>query len=213
MKVAIISAIIGDFDTLWDPEPQSIDCDFLMYTDNPSMVSNKWCIRQLQVLNPFPRQVAKMPKCMPDIFAKEYDITIWIDGDMRIKSQDFAKKMIELLGDQKLLVLKHWFRESVLEEINACKTNPKYSAEDMETVERLYGGRDTQLYACGILVRKNKDPEVMRFNHKWWDLESRYSQVSSLNDQVILPLALDFEPGLIEYKVWNEYIDLNHHAK
>lgn len=117
IKIVFITAIYGDIETMCKPIlQQNMDCYFICFTDKINMISNGWTLDN----NPYhlkyniidngsypnslnnnnhPRNISKFYKLqfhrIPCL--NEYDIVIWLDSSMVIKSDNIAKYADELI--------------------------------------------------------------------------------------------------------------------
>lgn len=120
MKVAYITAILGDYELTCKPfVKQTIESDFICFTDNPSIENNGWIIDttpyhdthkspvdigiynnsiskegRLSVLeNRHTFNLAKYYKQswknIPRL--KDYDVVIWLDGTIQITKEDVSE--------------------------------------------------------------------------------------------------------------------------
>lgn len=189
-KIAVYSAIYGGFDDIKNQPKQTIDCDFIMFTDNKKLfeaTNNKtWTIvedkrevtQNSEKLEKYKktnlsRVVAKYYKCNPHQILSDYDYTIWIDGSAQIKTANFVKDLIKKLGKNELMVFKHPERNNIYDEAEFCKDWPKYKDLDIIGQVQYYkksGFPDNYgLSAGGMIVRKNKNLNVKNFNEGWWN--------------------------------------------
>lgn len=138
-KVAFITAIFGNYETLCQPYiKQTIDTDFICFTDNANIKSNSWIIdtHPYHETNPSPidtgyyinsmckhgwlkqfenkhsfnisKYYKQAWKNIPRL--KEYDLVIWIDGTIEITSEEVSEYMIYLCN-QKNYGIVSWHHE------------------------------------------------------------------------------------------------------
>ena len=91
-KKVIYTSIFGDGYYLHDPETKLKDYDFICFTDNPKYQSDIWKVKLIPKIYDGVRD-SKKPKILPHRYLKDYDISIWIDGDIKIISN--IDKLIE----------------------------------------------------------------------------------------------------------------------
>lgn len=213
-KIAIYSAIYGGFDDIKEQPKQSINCDFIMFTDNAKLLeaakNSTWKIvedkRQItqdeSKLEKYKktnvnRIIAKYYKCNPHEILADYDYVIWIDGSAQIKNQDFIKTLVKKLGRKELMVFKHPERDNIYDEAEFCKDWPKYKDLDIMGQVQYYksvGFPDNYgLSAGGMIVRKNKLDSVKKFNEYWWNENLNWTYQDQLS---------------FEYSVWKTEVKL-----
>jgi hypothetical protein len=131
MKVAVVTAIVGNYEATCKPvAEQSIPADFYVYTNNPNITTHGiWKIIDIEPyrfgLNDSDRDRtfknslfnnnhsfnrAKFVKLnlhrLPEL--KDYDIVIWLDGTIVIRNTDFIKYCIaKIQAGKNVLVFDH----------------------------------------------------------------------------------------------------------
>ena len=87
-KKVIYTAIFGTEYYLHEPEVPIEGYDFICFTNDPSLKSDLWDVRQV---TPIYKEAdgaltrnARKYKSLPHRYLKEYDISIWMDGDLKI---------------------------------------------------------------------------------------------------------------------------------
>lgn len=209
-KIAVYTSIFGDYDTLKYQTKQSVDCDFLCFTDNPDLQYNPqvrdggeslWEIVPSPPHCVTPRMGAKFYKVMSHLCVPDYDYTLWIDGTATIHDPHCVERMIEKIGTSKLLLFGHPFRHCIHAESSHCWEFPKYRDQPILAQSQYYldkGIRQNEgLWACGVVFRQGY---TSKFNNVWW--EEIYERTEQ--DQLSFPYAarvsgLDFRtlPGNI----------------
>jgi hypothetical protein len=188
MKVAVISANLGDFDGLQVHAPQSIPCDYYLFSDEnfpPRTYSMS------------PRLQAKIPKCFGWQMAPGYDYYMWIDGGMRLKHPDSLKYFMDSCVDYDFVVLRHPKRPNIRQETRyirkGVRQSPyirqRYAGELLAELYSLIGNDkdylDDTLLAGGIFLYRNTS-DVQAALKEWWHYQTRYH----LNDQLSLAYVL-----------------------
>jgi hypothetical protein len=155
MRVAYITAILGNYELTCKPfVKQTIDSDFICFTDNPNIESNGWIIdtnpyhdthkspidnglyinsiskkgklKELENRHTF--NLAKYYKQswsnIPRL--KDYDVVIWLDGTIEITKEDVSEYMMELCQKYEIVSWHHELRGGLLfHEAYVCYL-PKY---------------------------------------------------------------------------------------
>lgn len=159
MKVAYITAIYGDYEITCKPfVEQTIESDFICFTDNSNITSNGWIIdttpyhdtcrspidnslynnslrkegklKELENRHTF--NIAKYYKQawknIPRLI--DYDVVIWLDGTIEITKNYVSEKMIKLCSEYKIVGWHHELRGGLLfHEAYVCYL-PKYLDRD-----------------------------------------------------------------------------------
>src|SRR3954451_1124139 len=119
-KVAVYTAITGNYDTLPPLELKVPTWSYLCFTDKPPLASAGWEIRPLPRDDLDQIRRSRLPKILAHDFLAEYDISIWIDASVGITGnlEDFYKIA---LARADIAFFRHGdLRPSVAAEIQVC---------------------------------------------------------------------------------------------
>lgn len=92
-KIAVYTCITGNYDTLLEISEKSDKIDYICFTDNKNLKSSTWKIRYLSEVDsggilsdslPFVKK-QRLIKILSHRFLFEYDITLWIDANIKIQ--------------------------------------------------------------------------------------------------------------------------------
>ena len=238
-KVCIYTAIFGGYDSLKPQPKQSINCDFICFTDN--LTDNKndpWRM----VINPFkeytylhPRLQAKFFKIMAHkVFAERtrnplfrlrqnlrrilaYDYCIWIDGSVQILRSDFAEYFISKIGDFGLAMLPHPDRDCIYDELRASLLMRKYKGlpliEQVDYYKEQGYPAHNGLIVAGLFARDLRVKRLRLINSEWWNENLKWTY----QDQLSLPYVLwknDYSFDKIPLNLWkNKYFEVKRHLK
>jgi len=171
MRIAVITSNFGNFDLIRTIPKQSIEYDRFYFTEENSPYPAHTIDNRLK---------AKIFKIMPHLFLPDYDIYIWVDANVQIKSDKFVAYLSEeLLNDKSVIdfiISPHPHRDNIYDEagfiIDSIKKGSKYlrarySAESIEKEIDHIGPGLKGLYYCGIFARKN-DPIVNQMCENWF---------------------------------------------
>jgi len=171
-RLAIYSALTGDYDDVHELLYKEEGVDYLLFTNNPSLKSKTWQVVIVEselddVL--LSREIKMLPyKYLGDA----YDMSIYIDANAVIYGE-LSNLTKYLTGEKTFAVSRHWERESVKEEIEACV---RLRGVDKKEAEKQYekymqdGFQDDQpLLECGLLVRRHKDQKLQRLMQVWFE--------------------------------------------
>lgn len=208
--VTVITAIYGGYDSLKEPEPQTVDVEWICVTDDPGLKSDAWKV----VVEPrpelHPRMAAKAPKFCPHLYAPATP-TIWIDAAFRVAAPDFAARMLDLLNRSSWAMFAHPWRDCIYDEANASVELLKYRGQPIgeqvaayrELGHPAHGG----LWATGVIGRRFSEPAT-RLGRAWWEECERWTIQDQLSFPfltrlfAIRPVAI---PGDIYQTAWLRY--------
>jgi hypothetical protein len=172
-KKICYTAIIGDYDSLKDPEVITPDWQYLCFTDNANLVSNIWEIVVVEKdKNVTPVKMARTIKACPYLYLPDHEYSVWVDASILIKCNldDFIKHKI-LVSD--IAIMQHPERKTIDEEAIRCielkKDNPEILKAQIIKYENDGYPFNNGLVATGIIIRR--DTEKVRNFCELWDLE------------------------------------------
>ena len=106
----------------------------------------------------------------------EYDICVWVDGNIRIKKN--LNKLCEKFPNVQFAVARHPDRDCIYDECEAIIRYHKDTRKNMETQVNLYRSdgypAHNGLCETNVMIRLNT-PEVNRLMDMWADWLRRYS--------------------------------------
>lgn len=179
MRIAIVSANFGRFDTPHPPKEQAgFECEYFYYNEDST---------------PFPltglndRMKAKWFKLL-NHKRLWHDVVIWHDASIRIESPDFAKFMMSHLeAGNKIAIPTHPKRPNVEEELlfilDAIKAKDPYLSARYNAVAirkelefiRSQSAHELPLYACGLFAFRNTAGMQKIFEY-WWEMIQKFSE-------------------------------------
>ena len=195
MRIAVVSANMGDFDKLVPYVPQSTPYDFHIFT-NANF--------PLRYRSMTPRLQARIPKMFSWQMLPDYDYYIWVDSSFSLQHIDSVKWFIEQCSVVDIAVLKHPMRNSVREEATYLKKrlqkerqNPgmdqyvtlRYDNELIDDqLSEIFSDKkfvDDRLYASTAFIYRNIEKNQVMLKD-WWYHTSRYHSVDQLSFPYVL---------------------------
>jgi hypothetical protein len=201
-KTAILTCVLGGFDTLHDPVEQDTPVDFHRWTDDNFP----------PIMGLTPRLQYRIPKLFGWDMYPGYDHYIWLDGTASFLRQDCATWYLSQLDDNDIALFKHPTRQNARQEVEHIEEHlrlgkPYISARyknglHREQLDEMFKDptfKDDKLYASTTFIYKNT-PKVHEFMKDWWYHQSRYFTC----DQVVIPYL--FHKHKINVKEFDEPI-------
>lgn len=190
----VYTSIFGQYDRLIDPIVSSNDIDYICFTDSPGLTSDIW---QIRIFEPcFPGDMvrsARLHKICPHRFLSEYEYSLYIDGNMRLRQ---VPDVVALLNGGTLAMERHRKRKCLYAEAEVCKER---GLDDPTVIDRQTNAyrkegfpRNAGFYASYMIARRHNDGELRILSEKWWAHVCLYSR----RDQISLPVCLS---GTIEH--------------
>lgn len=194
-KIAVITAIFGDYDTLKEPTDVRLKekVDWFCFTDSTTYSSPLWKIdrRPYHLENETEEekkyrnsisgtQYQKVKQMMSAKYyklqthkvesLKGYQYYIWVDGSISLRPT-FLENMFKFItSGKKLINFKH-LRNSVKDEMMASIHMTKYKNQPLQMQYNAYlqdGFPDTQGLFENTIICKQNNPSINRAFDEWW---------------------------------------------
>lgn len=174
-KRVIYTCITGGYDTIINPTVITKGFDYVCFTDNIKMESSVWDIRPLPKETDGLSQVKKQRyvKINPHLLLNDYDISIWVDGNVTIKNDlnEFVDKY--LMDKYSIYVPKHPSRTCIYSESNVVVAMKKDTKENVtpqiERYKKEGFPKDYGLLQSNIMLRKHNEKDCIRFMEQWFE--------------------------------------------
>ena len=82
-RVAVYTAIFGGYDNLESPKVVDPNVDYICFTDS-DLKSDVWNIKKVPAIYNDSTRCARKYKLLPHRYLSDYDISIWVDGNIVI---------------------------------------------------------------------------------------------------------------------------------
>lgn len=196
MKVAVYTAMTGDYDNVQPPHYVDEEFDYYFLTDN----------KNLEVPRPYTKIVRdwseprgdKLEKILiPKEIRDNYDYCIWHDASM-IQLSSLSWLIRDMNKGWAIPV--HKSRSCITEELQAVAYYKKENLDKVNAQVQRYLNNEMPLgygvWEAGLMIRDCKDQKVLDICHHWWE---EYL-IGSMRDQLSLPYVFwmfDFKPNMI----------------
>ena len=209
MGSVVYTSIFGGYNKLKDPTVYSSDIDYVCFTDRETR-SDVWDVRVVELYRDFNRS-AKRFKVGPHVFLREYEYSLWVDGNMTLKVIPDIKGMLD---GKTIALMKHQERDCIYNEGIQCIYANKDWENKIDRQLETYYNQDypagAGLYSCSLIPRKHNDNELASLNELWW----HHICIYSTRDQISFPVVFSGYPiGDISHKMWCEMVDVNIHSR
>lgn len=133
------------------------------------------------------RKMARWCKIMAHEHLPNADVTIWVDGNVRLMMPP-TQAIRRWLGDADLAIFNHYDRRCLYQEALFCrkkgKGRAKRLAAQMQAYRRAGMPQNWGLAETKCVIRRNT-PAMRQFNKLWWSEIDHHS----VRDQVSLPFV------------------------
>lgn len=213
-KIVVYTSITGRYDDLKTPLYIDNETEYVCFTNNRQIKSSIWNVEYISDTMLDNMYLAKKIKMFPDLFFRDYETSVWVDGKLLIK-KDLRTYIEKYEKTQPVLCFPHFERNCIYEEMAECirvrKGNrnqllKQITAYFQEGYPANYG-----LYEMGCIVRKHHDEFVKEMMQQWWEQVKKYSY----RDQISFPYVCwknDFKPDICDLSiVKNDWIEARAH--
>ena len=191
MRIAVYTSIFGGYDNLIEDQFQMEGVDYICFTDR-DIESKTWKVVKSTPIYNDPNRNAKKYKVLPHRYLKDYDWSVWIDGNIKIISdvrplcngdvyklydhmQVFDKRNCIYDEAQAILNFGNINSERYPEKgIKNWKDNPRLIVEQMNRYISEGYPKQNGLATTPIMVRSHHDEDVIKHNEDWWS-EIKYN--------------------------------------
>ena len=188
-KAIIYTASVGSYDNLIIPTCLDFDVDYVFFTDNKELLSKTdtvWEFRPLKYSEMDNVRNARWHKTHPHILFPKTEISVWIDSNIKIKTNFLYKKINEFIkSDSKFSISKHFCRNCIYEELESCKNHGKddyqIMQEQIQFIKNDSYPENAGLFETFILLRKHNDPLLIKLSEDWWTMIKNYSRRDQLS--------------------------------
>jgi len=210
-KVVIYTAIFGDNVTLY-PQNKIQGIDFICFSDRPRKAKG-WEVRVVkEYIHGDNVRNNRYYKILPHLHLKEYDYSIYIDGDYLVISSPLAI-ISGVKGDAHMLVFDHQQttsdpRNCIFKEYDAIIKlyhEKGILKDDLQIISKQIEFFKTQNYPAnnglikgGVLVRKHNETDVIKAMERWWEFVLNHSRRDQLSFNYIAweqNFKFDYLPG------------------
>ena len=218
-KTVCYTCITGGYDSLKEPLTVPDNIDFICFTDDMQLKSAVWRIKpipeELQFLSDVKKQ--RIVKICPHRYLSEYDVSVWIDGNILVKGDLNSFISHYDLSQVPFYTRAHPCRNCIYDEMEACKQLGKDKSEIMQAQVSRYHAEGYPPHAgmaeTNILLRKHNDRSCILLANLWASelLNSSHRDQLSFNYSC---WKLKFLPGYMtkNYTTNNETFEISRHG-
>lgn len=208
MRIVVYTALFGNKDRLWSVPPVSMrGATYVVFTERQRREVGLWSQGRNRptilegtgkTSSPVPtweqrvvkithdnRRTARYCKVMAHEVLPEFDISIWIDGNIRLllPPREAVKRW---LRKRDLAAFKHPDRQCLFQEAEACmewrKGDKRRIATQVDAYQKAGMPRNWGLASTRCVIRRHTG-QIVKLNEAWW----KEIKMHSVRDQVSLP--------------------------
>lgn len=190
-KVIVYACITNNYDVIKDPLYINDDTKYYLYKDdNTSNHSEIWKSKEIDYRKSL-TNANRYYKFHPDIFEKEAEFAIYIDGTVKIISDVTTICSIARESKIGIAMHRHHVRDCVYQEAIACHCYGRGNKIKIDSLMKTYKNEGFPqkfgLCEATIIVYDLKNPLAKKIAHEWWE---NYMKSETKRDQLIFPYIL-----------------------
>lgn len=190
IKKVIYTCITGEYDDACAHVYVDDTWDYVMFTDNQYLLGMPqymhWQIRPLQFDKLTNVKNARWHKINANKLFPEYEISLWIDGNIVIMKPAFFERINRFVkSGTSIAIPTHPERTCIYDEaekIKELKIDNKNTINQEMRRLRLSGyPRGNGLNETCIILRRHNDKKIVRLQRAWWKMVHNYSKRDQLS--------------------------------
>jgi hypothetical protein len=170
-RLVVYTCVTGGYDELSAPAVLSPDVRYICFTDVTGGVPAPWEVIDIGALPFGAKDNNRYIKMHPHLFLPEHDVSLYIDGSVKIVGDVRALVTATLQSPNDVFLYEHPQRDCIYSEANACAYYGYDWVWNINRQMQRYRGEGFPahrgLFEAGVILRRNteKVSELMRY---WW---------------------------------------------
>ena len=200
-KIVVYTCVSGKYDNLREIKNKHQNVDYICFTDN-FIESKTWEIKEIpKYLEHLENtKKARCLKINPHLFLSQYDISLWVDGNIEIVG-DVFEFIHNTLKENVLYIPKHPQRTCIYDEKDIIiKLNKDTENIVNSQIEKYsFEGYPSNYGLCqsNIILRKHNDPDCVKIDKQWWNELLEFSKRDQLSFNYVCWKNQDIEIGIL----------------
>lgn len=194
-KIAVFTCVIGDYDNIHKPLVKLDNVDYILFVDNYEKYKQYEDVYKViklddNILKLGPTLGNRYAKLHPHSLLKDYDFSIYIDGNVRVVSN--ISYLVNYCNKKTgLAMYRHSLRNCIYVEAEVCKLlnrgNKKFIDKQIKEYENEGFPKDFGMNEATIIVSDLNNLNSTKYLNLWWD---ELVRSGSNRDQLAWPYVL-----------------------
>ena len=187
MRRVLYTVLIGDYDTLRDPEATEEGWDYVCFSNHLKQDDfSTWIIRPLDRDGLSDIEASRFPKLCPHTVLPDYDTSVYIDSNIVVKTDFIYRRAeeLEIRNENLISVPVHPTRDCLYEEAEILKyrgkDNTKSIDEQIDFLKAEGFPKKYGLFENNVIWRRHLHEKIVKLNEEWWSIYQRYSKRDQL---------------------------------
>jgi hypothetical protein len=200
-RIAVVTAIMGSFDTLLIPDVLEPDVDYFCFSDSPIDGYGVFRILEPPYRHDDRRRMARYVKTHLPTLLPGYDFLIWVDANVWIRQPIANLVAATEASGRPMGAIAHPLRSSYVNEWLTVKNDNLDDAGLMDRQVARYravpGLNKDRLIETNVMVLDARDSRIKTFAETWWSEIDNFSVRDQLSVNYAVRMAkLDWHPIL-----------------
>ena len=213
-KKVVYTSIVGEFDQLLQPLSIDNTFDYVCFVKKGQTIKGEvgvWNIREIPFEHESARLLSRFPKLLPHKVLPDYDYSLWIDGNVTIKTSEIYDIINRKIEECVLYSgLNHWSEDCAYEDAALCidsgKDTLSHVLRTISFLKKKHFPKHWGLFENNVIFRAHHASKVVNFDELWWELLNNYPN----RDQLIHPYSMMVSGLSKNYLLPKEYCARNH---
>lgn len=192
-KIVIYTSVFGKYDSIKEPLFVNKNIDYVAITDVPISEKSAWKKYDYSKILDFERMddyhKSKFCKMFPNVFFDDYDISIWVDGNIQIIG-DLYPLVDRITQENSIAMFEHPINNCIYKEKESIiyfeKAKPSEILLQINKYKEDNFPSNFGMKECSIIIRKHNNGECKKIMSDWWEQVNLFT----MRDQVSLPYVL-----------------------
>ncbi|MDK7031538.1 DUF616 domain-containing protein [Klebsiella grimontii] len=218
-KIAVYTAITGSYDDLKPVLCIEPSFDYICFTDYDfkGKIPAPWLHIRLPKSSLVNKDVARYCKLNPHKLLPMYTSSVWIDGNISIKSE-ISNLVIGVLTSSDVASYQHWGRDATEQEFYECaRCGFDYAWQLKAQLQRYYddGYSSADFFENNVIFRNHMKPSLIMMHDIWWleylkgGKRDQYSFTYAAYKAGVIIKSL----GMHDPRIKKMFFDYSQHAK
>jgi len=191
LKKVIFTSIVGDYDSLMQPEVVNENYDYICFSNDLTQGRiGVWKIRPIPYSDSNPTRVSRYVKILPHKVLADYDVSVWMDANIIITGDEFYDHVEEMIASGCLIAqVPHLERNSLWDEAAYCYEDMRISLRDamsqMRHLKDIGFPDNSGMMENNLIFRRHNDTKVKSLSSMWWE---EYLAYSSRDQMALMPV-------------------------
>lgn len=173
-RVAVYTAVFGNYDRLWEPLFCPDNVDYFIFTDGEIPAGSKWVKSPWEGIMDAGHMTGteknRYLKMHPHLLFPEYEYSVYIDGNILVTADLTVLAM--QTADFPVAMHIHKDRDCVYEEIDKCiekhKDTPEALSEQRTVLQHMGIPEHWGLLEAPVIARRHHEPVCKEIMKTWW---------------------------------------------